>query len=80
MLKGNILVDVKLLCARRGITQREAAEKAGTSPAYLSRMIRGRHTVVNPTFIRCMEALGYDVRLTYEKRTEEKQRPAQDHA
>ena len=72
MLKGNILVDVKILCARQGATQRGIAEKAGTSPAYLSRMIRGRHAIVNPTFLRCMEALGYDVRLTYEKRTEDK--------
>lgn len=68
MLKCNILVEFKVLCARHGITQTEIARQAGTSPAYLSRMIRGRHTIVNPIFVRCMEVLGYDVRLTFEKR------------
>ena len=34
----------------------------------MNRLIRKSDTVVNKTFINMMEALGYDVRLTYEKR------------
>ena len=49
-------------------TQAWIAEVVGTSPAYVSRIVNSRENIVNKTFISMMEALGYDVRLTYEKR------------
>lgn len=40
-----------------------------TSP-YVNRIIKKNDSVVNKTFIRMMEELGYDVELTYVKRME----------
>ena len=44
------------------------AEEVGTFPAYVSRIVNSREQIVNKTFLAMMDALGYDVRLTYEKR------------
>ena len=41
-----------------------------TSSPYVNRIIK-KSEVLNKTFIRMMEELGYDVELTYVKRTEE---------
>lgn len=37
---------------------------------YVNRLIRKNENVVNKTFLAMMEALGYDVELTYVKREE----------
>lgn len=47
------------------------ADKSGTSSPYVNRIIKKNDCVVNKTFLRMMEELGYDVELTYVKRTEE---------
>lgn len=71
MLKNNIELDVKTKCIEEGVTQRQVAEIAGTTPSYVSRVINGGDKVVNKTFVSIMEALGYDVELTYVKRKPE---------
>lgn len=71
MLKNNIEVDVKVKCIENGITQAQLAEKSDTSSPYVNRIIKKRDGVVNKTFIRMMEELGYDVELIYVERTEE---------
>lgn len=68
MLKNNIELDVKTKCIESGITQAKLAADIETSAPYVNRVIKNRETIVNKTFINIMEALGYDVRLTYEKR------------
>ncbi|WP_270396133.1 hypothetical protein [Catenibacterium mitsuokai] len=45
-------------------------EKSETSSSYVNRIIK-KSEVLNKTFIRMMEELGYDVELIYVKRTEE---------
>ena len=50
------------------ITQAELAEKTGTSPSYVNRLIKKPEKIVNNTFIKMMEQLGYDVQLTYVKK------------
>lgn len=70
MLKNNIEVDVKVKCIENGITQAQLAKKSETSSPYVNRIIKKSDGVVNKTFIRMMEELGYDVELTYVKRTE----------
>lgn len=70
MLKNNIELDVKTKCIEENVTQREVAEIVGTTPSYVSRIINGGDKVVNKTFVSIMEALGYDVELTYVKRNE----------
>lgn len=68
MLKNNIEVDVKVRCIEEGKTQAEIAEEISITPSYVNRLIRKSESVVNKTFLSMMEALGYDVVLTYEKR------------
>ena len=70
MLKNNIEVDVKVKCIENGITQAQLAEKSDTSSPYVNRIIKKSDGVVNKTFIRMMEELGYDVERTYVERTE----------
>ena len=68
MLKNNIEVDVKIKCIEENKPQSKIAEEIGTSAPYVSRVISSGDKVLNKTFIQIMESLGYDVKLTYERR------------
>ena len=70
MIKNNIELDVKVKCIENGITQAQVAEKVGTSSPYVNRIIKKQDGVVNKTFVQMLEALGYDIELTYVKRDE----------
>ena len=70
MLKNNIEVDVKVKCIEKKTTQAELAKEISITPSYVNRLIRKNENVVNKTFLAMMEALGYDVELTYVKREE----------
>ena len=71
MLKNNIEVDVKVTCIESGITQAQLAENIETTSSYVNRVIKKKEGVINKTFVKMMEELGYDIELTYVKRTEE---------
>ena len=71
MLRNNIELDLKTRFAEEGITQTEVAEKLGVSPPYVNRIIRGREQIVNRTFVKMLEELGYDVELTYKRKSAE---------
>ncbi len=66
MVKNNIEVDVKIKCIEQGKTQVQLAED--TTKAYVNRVIKKQDGIVNKTFVQMMEALGYDIELTYVKR------------
>ena len=68
MLKNNIEMDIKMRCIEESTTQAQIAQHIGTSPSYVNKIIRSKEQIVNKTFLAVMEDLGYDVRLTYEKR------------
>lgn len=70
MLKNNIEVDVKVKCIETGLTQAKLAEQVGTTPAYVNRLIKKQERIINNTFAKMMEKLGYDIELTYVKREE----------
>lgn len=70
MLKNNIELDVKVKCIENETTQAELAQEISITPSYVNRLIRKGDNVVNKTFIRMMESLGYDVELTYSRREE----------
>jgi transcriptional regulator with XRE-family HTH domain len=55
-----------------GQTQKEIAEKLGVTLSYVNRITKGREQIVNKTFVKMMDELGYDVELTYKRKTEEK--------
>jgi transcriptional regulator with XRE-family HTH domain len=70
MIKNNIELDVKVKCIENSITQAQLAKKVGTSSPYVNRIIKKQDGVVNKTFVQMLEALGYDIELTYVEREE----------
>ncbi|WP_248625902.1 XRE family transcriptional regulator [Enterococcus cecorum] len=70
MLKNNIELDVKVKCIETGKTQVQLAGAIDTTKSYVNRVIKKQDGVVNKTFVRMMEGLGYDIELTYVKRNE----------
>ena len=70
VVKNNIEVDVKVKCIENGMTQVKLAEEIDTTKAYVNRVIKKTDGVINRTFVKIMEALGYDIELTYVKRGE----------
>ena len=71
MLKNNIELDVKVKCIEHQMTQAQIAEKVGTTSSYVNRIVKKKDGVVNKTFIQMMEALGYDVEISYIKKEDE---------
>lgn len=59
-------VKVKLLVA--GTTQEKLGETIGTTGQYVNHILKKNNEVVNKTFVKMMEALGYDIQLVYVKR------------
>lgn len=70
MVRNNIEVDVKVKCIEQGKTQAKLAEEIDTTKTYVNRVIKKNESVVNNTFVKMMEALGYDIELHYVKRDE----------
>lgn len=70
MLKNNIEIDVKVKCIEAETTQAKLAEDVGTTPAYVNRLIKKSNGIINKTFVQMLEALGYDIELTYVKRND----------
>lgn len=68
MVKNNIELDVKTKCIEQGKTQVQIAEDIDTTKAYVNRIIKRTDGVVNKTFVQMMEALGYDIEITYVKK------------
>jgi len=68
MLKNNIELDFKVKCIENETTQTKVAEDIGTTKSYVSRIIKNSDRVVNKTFIKMMESLGYDIELKYVKK------------
>ena len=69
MLLNNVESDLKTRLAKEGITQKELAVQVGVSLPYVNRITRGQEQLVNKTFLKMMDELGYDVELTYKKKT-----------
>lgn len=75
MVKNAFDIDVKVKCLEERITQAQLAEMIGTSAPYISRLINNKNDIiVNKTFVEMLEALGYDIQLTYIKREKQEKR------
>lgn len=72
MLKNNVELDVKIKCLEAGLTQDQLAAKVGTTGPYVNRIIKKKDGFLNKTLVSMMEALGYDIELTYVKREDTK--------
>ncbi len=70
MLRNNVELDLKTKLIEGETTQTEIAEMIGVSLPYVNRITRGREQIVNKTFVKILDKLGYDVVLTYEKKAE----------
>ena len=68
MLQNDIELDLKTKLIENKTTQTEVAEKVGVTLSYVNRITKGREQIVNKTFVKMMDELGYDVELTYKKR------------
>lgn len=71
MLQNNIEMDLKMKLIESSQTQKELAERLGVSLSYVNRIIKGREQIVNKTFVRMMDELGYDVELFNKRKPEE---------
>lgn len=73
MILNNIELDVKVKCLEADMTQEELGSAIGTTGQYINRIIKQKKDgIVNKTFVSMLEALGYDIELTYRKREGEK--------
>ena len=72
MVRNNIEVDVKVKCIEQGMRQAKLADEIDTTKTYVNRVIKKNESVVNNTFVKMMEALGYDIELHYVKRDDSK--------
>ena len=68
MVKNNIEVDVKVKLLEAGKTQQQLGDEIGTTGQYINRVLKKKDGIVNETFVKMMDALGYDIFLTYEKK------------
>lgn len=68
MLQNNVEMDLKMRLIESGQTQTKVADKLGVSLSYVNRITKGREQIVNKTFVKMMDELGYDVELTYKKK------------
>ena len=71
MLQNNVEMDLKMRLIESGQTQTEVAEKLDVSLSYVNRITKGREQIVNKTFVKMLDELGYDVKLTYKKKAAE---------
>lgn len=65
MVRNNIELDVKVKCVEQHLTQQALAEKIGTTGQYVNRIVKKKDGLMNKTFVEIMEALGYDIEITY---------------
>ena len=68
MVTNNIELDVKVKCLEANMTQQQVGEAIGTTGQYVNRIIKKKDGLVNKTFVDMMEALGYDITVTYTPR------------
>lgn len=65
MVLNNIELDVKVKCVEQHLTQLILAQQVGTTGQYLNRIVKKKDGLINDTFVKIMEALGYDIEMTY---------------
>lgn len=68
MILNNVEMDLKVKMIEEETSQIKIAEHIGVSDAYVNRIVRKREQIINKTFVKMLEDLGYDIRLVYEKR------------
>ena len=68
MLRNNVEMDLKARFDEDQVTQTRVAERVGVSVPYVNRIIHGKEPIMNKTFVKILDELGYDVELMYVRR------------
>ena len=68
MLQNDVERDLKEKFLEGGVTQTKIAEDIGVSLPYVNRITKGREQIMNKTFVKILDQLGYDVEITYNKK------------
>ena len=69
---NNFELDVKMKCLEEDMTQQQLGEAIGSTGQYVNRVMKTKDGIVNKTFVDMMDALGYDITLTYTRKRVEK--------
>ena len=69
---NNFELDVKMKCLEEDMTQQQLGEAIGSTGQYVNRVMKKKEGIVNKTFFEMMDALGYDITLTYTRKRVEK--------
>lgn len=69
---NNFELDVKMKCLEEDMTQQQLGEAIGSTGQYVNRVMKKKEGIVNKTFVDMMDALGYDITLTYTRKCVEK--------
>jgi len=69
---NNFELDVKMKCLEEDMTQQQLGEAIGSTGQYVNRVMKKKEGIVNKTFVEMMDALGYDITLTYTRKRVEK--------
>ena len=65
MLRNNVEMDLMARFDEDQVTQTRVAERVGVSVPYVNRIIHGKEPIMNKTFVKILDELGYDVELMY---------------
>lgn len=65
---NNFELDVKMKCLEEDMTQQQLGEAIGSTGQYVNRVMKKKEGIVNKTFVEMMDALGYDITLTYTRK------------
>ena len=68
MVRYIVEVDVKMKIIEEGKKKQKVGEEIGTTGQYINRVLKKNGGIVNDTFVKMMDALGYNIVLTYEKK------------
>lgn len=70
MVRNNFEKDIKIKYLESDMSQAMVAEKIGTSVQYVNRITNKKDGMLNKTFVEMMDAMGYDLEVTYVKKTD----------
>ena len=65
-------LEVRMECLEKDMTQQQLGEAIGSTGQYVNRVMKKKEGIVNKTFVEMMDALGYDITLTYTRKRVEK--------
>lgn len=66
MVVNDFMKDFEMIVAGSGKTKKQLANDVGISDTHINRTVRAKH--FSDKYVKLMEILGYDIKVTYVKR------------